>query len=126
VARRHYDRAVWLAEADDLYFAIELLRQAVRLDRRAEYLSLLGRLEAKNPRWRHHAIEHLEEAMQLGSSDGAIPALLEEIRAQMAGGVEVETAGPLRSRSKDADVEVLDPEDAEGGSLDMRSRRPRR
>lgn len=128
VARRHFDRAVWLAEADDLYFAIELLRQAVRLDRRPEYLSLLGRLEAKNPKWLHHAIDHLQQALDLGSSDAGLASALEEIRAQMAAGpakAEGEATGPMRARSKEAEVEVLDPEDAEGGQLDMKKRRPK-
>ena len=130
VARRHFARAVWLSEADDFYFAVELLRQAVRLDGRPEYFSLLGRLEAKNPRWLHHAVEHLQHALDLGATDAGIPGALQEIRELMASGGaadrEADVAGPRRAHSKDPDVEVIDPEDAEGNKLDLNLRRARR
>lgn len=131
VARRHFDRAVWLSEADDLYFAVELLRQAVRLDGRPEYYSLLGRLESKNPKWLHKAVEHLQTALDLGATDAGIPGALQELRQQIATGVipDEDVSGPRRGRAQEPEVEVIDPEDAEGGKLDTnprRTRRPRR
>lgn len=120
VARRHFDRAVWLAEAEDFFFAVELLRQAVRLDPKPDYYAMLGRLEAKNPKWLHLAVDHLQYAIDLGSTDGGLPAALEEIRARLLGGesaATAEVAGPARTRSKSPEVEVIDPEDAEGGAL---------
>lgn len=45
--------------------AVDLMREATRLDPRAEYFALLGRAEAQNPQWRPDAIKSYREAIKL-------------------------------------------------------------
>lgn len=104
-AQRLYDRARALAAAEQLYAAIELLREAVRTTPKAEYLALLGLLQAKNPRWLHHAEEHLRRAIEQGAKDSSLPAALAEVRRRIASG---EMANPGNSAGGDPqEVEIL-------------------
>jgi curved DNA-binding protein CbpA len=86
LARSYYDRAMALASADDLHFAIEVLKQAVRADARPEYHALLGRLQAKNPRWLRAASENLRRAVDLGSQDPELPAALNQALERLQAG----------------------------------------
>ena len=122
VAQRFYERATALAEAEDFHFAIELLQQAVRADPRPDYYALLGKLQAKNPRWLRAAGENLRRAMELGARDPELPAAVEQIQQRLASGEALqaqptsESASPAaRARKREPlDVEVLDP----GGDFD--------
>lgn len=93
VARRYFAKADLLAAQEEYHLAIELLRQAVRIDPKAEYHALLGKLEAKNPHWLRHAAGNLERAIELGARDPALPAALARVREMLETG-QVETAGP--------------------------------
>lgn len=62
LARRYYQRAAEMAEAEDYGAVVDLLREAVRSDPRAEYFALMGLVQAKNPNWQRHAAESLERA----------------------------------------------------------------
>jgi len=105
-AQRLYDRARGLAAAEQLHAAIELLREAVRTTPKPEYLALLGLLEAKNPRWLHHAEEHLRRAVDLGAKDSSLPAALAEVRRRIGAGER--TAPGAQADGGDAqDVEVF-------------------
>jgi curved DNA-binding protein CbpA len=112
-AQRYYERATVLAEAEEFHFAIELMQQAVRADPRSEYYALLGKLQARNPRWLHAASENLRRAMELGSHDVEISAALDEVLARIQSGEQLqsESASPGgRDRKRDTpDVEFLDP-----------------
>ncbi|MES1242452.1 MAG: DnaJ domain-containing protein [Acidobacteriota bacterium] len=79
-ARRCLAQARSLAEAEDYHPAIELLRKAVHLDPTHESVSLLGLLLAKNPQWVDEAVETLERAEEMGSTDPAVPEALRELR----------------------------------------------
>jgi hypothetical protein len=114
-AQRYYERASVLAEAEEFHFAIELLQQAVRSEPRPEYFALLGKLQAKNPRWLRAASENLRRAMELGSRDTELAAALDEVHTRLESGQSLEQApvspsGSARGRKGDVpDVEFLDP-----------------
>jgi curved DNA-binding protein CbpA len=101
-ARRLYERARVLAATDQLHSAIELLREAIRTTPKADYLALLGMLESKNPRWLHHAEDHLRRAIEQGSSDSALHGALLEVRRRIETG-----ESPDRSGGDSQDVEVI-------------------
>ena len=117
IAQSFYERAAALAEAEDFHFAIELLQQAVRADPRPEFYALLGRLQAKNPRWLRAAAESLRRAVELGARDPELPAALQEIQQRLESGEALQqeataaAASPsARAAKKDVpDVEFLDP-----------------
>ena len=104
-----------LAEAEEFHFAIELLQQAVRAEAKPEYFALLGKLQAKNPRWLRAASESLRRAMELGSRDPELAAALDEVQNRLESGPSLEQApespsGSARSRKGEVpDVEFLDP-----------------
>ena len=117
MAQRFYERATALAEAEDFHFAIELLQQAVRADPKPEYYALLGKLQAKNPRWLRAASESLRRAMELGARETELPAALQEIEERLQTGEALQqeatsdAASPAaRARKAEVpDVEFLDP-----------------
>jgi tetratricopeptide (TPR) repeat protein len=125
VARNYHKRALELIGNDDYYLAIELLREAVRIAPQAELYALLGKLQAKNPRWLRAAAESLQQALALGSKDADLSAALHGVEERLAAGEWRNTdltTGTLSSaaragRPRDAwdadspDVEVLDPEE---------------
>jgi hypothetical protein len=120
VADRYHKRALELIAKDELYLAIELLREAVRISPQAELYALLGRLQAKNPRWLRAAAESLQQAMALGSRDPDLPAALHDAQQRLASGewlIADPTTGmsPRAARAaqwEDApEVEVFDPEE---------------
>lgn len=118
LARRNYEKASALALSEEYHFAIELMQQAVLSDPRGEYFALLGRLQAKNPRWLPEAAHNLKRAMDLGAQDSDLPAALKEVKARLEAGdahappdslgegavevVEEEDDGPPRSRRRPA------------------------
>jgi len=113
LARQYYERALVLVAAEDFHFAIELLQQAARADSRPEIHALLGKLQAKNPRWLRAASENLQKAIELGSRDPELPAALDEVLRRLHSGEAVKTnATAEASRKREvSEVEVLDPEE---------------
>lgn len=127
LARGYYDRALVLAEAGEIHFAIELLQQAVRAHPRPESHALLGKLQAKNPRWLRAASENLQRAIDLGSKDPELPAALEEALRRLYSGEALRkdaTAEPFRKREV-PEVEVLDPDDLDVPLPEARKNRAR-
>jgi hypothetical protein len=84
-ARGYFNRALSYAAAEDFHFGVELLREAVRLDPRAEYFALLGELQAKNSNWLHHAADSYRQALAIGGADPAVEAALQRVQDRMAG-----------------------------------------
>jgi hypothetical protein len=63
VAKANYERARRLIEAEDYYPAYEMMRSAVEFDpERAEYWTLLAKVQARNPKWVRQATETLRRA----------------------------------------------------------------
>lgn len=112
LAQQYYERALMLAAGDEIHFAIELLQQAVRSDdSRSDVHALLGKLQAKNPRWLRASSENLQKAIDLGSRDPELPAALDEVLRRLHSGEAlkpVSTAESFRKREV-PEVEVLDP-----------------
>lgn len=69
IARQHYERALSLAERQDFHSAIQLLEQAVKVDPRIEYLTLLGDCQAENPQWLDRAVFSYQWALQVRPGD---------------------------------------------------------
>jgi curved DNA-binding protein CbpA len=84
IAKRYFVRAEMLAAQEDFHQAIELLRQAVRTDPRAEYYALLGQCQARNPLWLRHAEESLNRAVQLGDRRPELLKTLERVRSELS------------------------------------------
>lgn len=84
-AQRFFEQAQALAESEQYHAAIEVLRQSVRLKATAGAYTLLGQLLAKNPQWLSEALEALERAEEIGSTDPALPGALKEVREKLAG-----------------------------------------
>jgi tetratricopeptide (TPR) repeat protein len=80
VARELHDRARDLMAREDYHFAVELLRQAVRLDPRS-FVSwvLLGRAQKANPKWLHMASDSLRQAVRLEPESIEARLLLAEV-----------------------------------------------
>lgn len=127
LARQYYERALSLAAANDVHFAIELLQQAARADSRPEIHALLGKLQAQNPRWLRSAAENLQKAIELGSRDPELPAALDEVLRRLHSGEAVKpNATAEASRKREApEVEVLDPDELDGPLAETRKYRPR-
>lgn len=69
IARQHYlQGASYLAEME-YSTAVDLLKEAARLDPKAEYWATLGKAQAKNPKWRRHAIGSFRNAIELESNN---------------------------------------------------------
>lgn len=84
LARRYYQRAAEMAEAEDYGAVVDLLREAVRSDPRPEYYALMGLVQAKNPNWQRHAAESLERARRGGlTRDLEIDCTLAEVYEEL-------------------------------------------
>ena len=64
VAEENYRRALELVEQEDFHFALELTRQSIRADPRAEYFALLGFIQRRNPHWLEQAAESYRQAIK--------------------------------------------------------------
>jgi tetratricopeptide (TPR) repeat protein len=82
-ARAHYNRAVALVAKEDYHFAVELLREAVRIDPQAKYFVLLAEIQVKNDLWLRHAAESYTRALELGGPDPRVEEALERVRRRM-------------------------------------------
>lgn len=80
LARERYRLALEYIEEEDYFYAIELLKQAVRADERSEYLALLARCQMQNPRWLNQAADTLQRALTLRPDDEELRSELEEAR----------------------------------------------
>ena len=114
MAMRSYRRAsVCLAEMDYSQ-AVDLLKEATRLDPRPEYFARLGQAQAKNPKWRHHAVRAYEAALKLRPGDaGTLTAY---------GGVleEMERFDEARQAYRDALAQMPDNVEARKGLQRLR------
>lgn len=123
VADSYHRRALELIATDEHYQAIELLREAVRISPQADLYAMLGKLQAKNPRWLRAASESLQQAIVLGAKDPDLPAALQEVqerlasgewKADLSSGLATRAARRRDSWDDSPDIEVLDPEEEIG------------
>lgn len=72
LARQNYRRALQCLSEMDYSLAIDLLKEAARMDPKAEYFSRLGSVQAKNPNWFRHSLESYRRAVELSPQDAGI------------------------------------------------------
>ncbi|HEX9735732.1 MAG TPA: DnaJ domain-containing protein [Thermoanaerobaculia bacterium] len=72
LARQHYVRAGRCLSEMDYSLAVDLLKEAARLDPKAEYYARLGQAQTKNPHWHRHAVESYRRAVELAPADAGI------------------------------------------------------
>ncbi len=65
VALANSRRAARLLDTGEYHFAMELARQAVRADPKAEYIALLGRIQRRNPNWLQAASDNFKQAIRM-------------------------------------------------------------
>lgn len=83
-----HEQARRLMERDEHHFAVELLRQALRLDPTgAEAWALLGRAQRENPKWLHMAGDSLRRAVRLRPDSAEYRFLLAEVE-ELQGNLE--------------------------------------
>ncbi len=72
IARQNYRRAAICLAEMDYSLAIDLLKEATRMDPQPEYFARLGMAQGKNPNWQHHAVESFRQALKLKPDDVGI------------------------------------------------------
>jgi tetratricopeptide (TPR) repeat protein len=82
-ARAYFNRATAFAAKDEFHFAIELLREAVRIDPQAKYFVLLGDLQTHNQHWLRHAVESYARALEIGGPDPQVEEAILRVRQRM-------------------------------------------
>jgi tetratricopeptide (TPR) repeat protein len=95
-ARANFNRAAAFAAKDEYHFAIELLREAVRIDPQAKYFALLGELQEKNQHWLRHAADSYTRALELGGPDPRIEENLARVFRRLEGGAAPPAAARRR------------------------------
>jgi hypothetical protein len=108
-ARGYYNRAVAFVAKEDYHFAIELLRDAVRVDPQAKYYLLLAELLTKNEHWLRQAADSYERVLELGGPEPQVEEALVRVRRRME---EIAGGAPLRSRERTGASRQATPEEA--------------
>lgn len=83
LARGYYERARGMVDGPDAHFAVDLMKDAVRYDPRAEYYVLLAEAQARNPNWRHHAVTSFRRALELDGHGPEIRLRLGQVLEEM-------------------------------------------
>ncbi len=86
IAAQNYRRAASCLSQMDYSLAVDLLKEATRMDPQPEYFSRLGLAQSKNPNWHRHALESYRQAADLAPQDAGIRAgygkLLEDMERE--------------------------------------------
>jgi curved DNA-binding protein CbpA len=69
LAHELFRRGSQHAEREEYFMAVELLRQAIALQPRAEYFRLLAQIQRRNPKWLRDAQESFRRAVKLAPED---------------------------------------------------------
>lgn len=72
LARQNYLRASNCFDQMEYSRAVDLLKEAVRMDPQPEYLARLGIAQSKNPHWLQHAVTNFERALEMRPDDAGI------------------------------------------------------
>ncbi|HVR07183.1 MAG TPA: DnaJ domain-containing protein [Thermoanaerobaculia bacterium] len=83
-ARNCFNRATAYAAKDEIHFAIEMLREATRIDPQAKYFVLLGDLQTRNHHWLRHAADSYARALEIGGPDPQVEEAMVRVRQRMA------------------------------------------
>jgi curved DNA-binding protein CbpA len=100
IAREMYGRARRMAMEHEFQAVIELMRQAVQLDPKAEYYALLGQVQRRNPQWKAGAVASYRDAVRCRPDDAdlrlSFAQILEEMGDRKQAGVQYRAALELR------------------------------
>jgi hypothetical protein len=99
-ARSYFNRATTFLAKEEYHFAVELLKEAVRIDPQAKYYVTLAEAQTKNRHWLRHAADSYVKALELGGPDSQVEEALAGVRQQM----------------HDLAAGILPPEPAAGGN----------
>lgn len=91
LAKRLYRRSTTCVSEMDFSVAADLLREAARLDPQPEYLALLGKVLARNPRWSDEAVANLERALELDPQNAGYHLATGQILEKMGKAAEART-----------------------------------
>jgi hypothetical protein len=83
-ARGYFNRAMAFAAKEEFHFAIELLREAVRIDPQAKYYVLLGDLQTRNQNWLRHAADSYARALEIGGPDAQVEEAMARVHKTLA------------------------------------------
>ncbi len=83
IARQNFRRAASCLSQMDFSLAVDLLKEATRMDPQPEYYSRLGLAQSKNPNWHRHAVESYRRAIELDSDDAGIRVGFGQLLEQM-------------------------------------------
>jgi curved DNA-binding protein CbpA len=72
MARQNYRKALHCLSSMDYSLAIDLLKEASRLDPRPEYYAKLGQVLVKNPNWHGQSVASYRRAVELAPDDVGI------------------------------------------------------
>ena len=65
IAQQNFRRAASCLSQMDFSLAVDLLKEATRMDPQPEYFASLGMAQSKNPNWHHHALDSYRRALDL-------------------------------------------------------------
>ncbi|MEM7350927.1 MAG: DnaJ domain-containing protein [Acidobacteriota bacterium] len=83
IALQNYRRAASCLSQMDFSLAVDLLKEATRMDPQAEYFARLGMAQSKNPNWHRHALESYRKASELAPEDAGIRVGYAELLEEM-------------------------------------------
>jgi tetratricopeptide (TPR) repeat protein len=83
MARACFVRAQAAMQAEHYHTVVELLREAVRWEPRAEASALLAEAMSHNPRWHEAAVDHFRDAVQLAPREPAYRLRLAQLLEQV-------------------------------------------
>lgn len=72
MALHNYRRAATCLAEMDYSLAVDLLKEATRMDPQPEYFARLGLAQGKNSNWQHYAVESYRRAVDLKPDDVGI------------------------------------------------------
>jgi curved DNA-binding protein CbpA len=64
-AKDHFQRAQDLVRREEYHYAMEVLREAVRLEARPQYFVLMAQVQERNPKWLSQATDNYRHALKL-------------------------------------------------------------
>ena len=83
IALQNHRRAAACLAQMDFSLAVDLLKEATRMDPKPEYFARLGLAQSKNPKWQEHAVESYRRSVELDPDNAgtraAYGSLLEEM-----------------------------------------------
>ena len=83
IAQQNYRRAAACLSQMDYSLAVDLLKEATRMDPQPEYFARLGMAQSKNPNWHRHALENYRRASELDPENAGIRVGYGELLEQM-------------------------------------------